>query len=572
MITNSDNLEFQIIDFALKSNNEKIKKIMEEILSKYSYQTEELINDTAKYLNETTPFFWEKVIIENNYEESFKTYNTSIVNKGEGDTYTYHIYKGKKKSKTLRCANTDTYYKIAEKKIDYIPKRINVYNENYYDTITYNDLLTINIYSSNNKKKNIDFVKNALTHTYKEKISEISKTIVKEFYDRILPLQPIYKDRLKEIEQIVSKNQYKKERIEQNSQAIEQSINILCKNNDFTEEKYYQAFRNIDNNREYIENIILPSRSDIKDKIKYYNENIKELKSKKLVDESVFNFDVNEDGKKGWNWEIKNYITNDILSAIGTITTFKEAPKNLLKFINIVNKDILPLSIQYDHNPIFNEKYHNYVFRYHKDDEEKTTSIKSYESGILNIRTNNKKISISELLEIIHRIKKLANKVLKENVIIDVYNTELINDMKDSLREDIGLGDKGLDYIEDWEMEPYNWKLKSKYNKENIDKYVKRIIQIINDIEEIIKYANENEKKAIFFKEYTEYYKELCNIYNKYYDNIKQIKNNNNRINEINKENENLKEEYIKTSKILEEISNYQNIMKNTKILQKKEV
>ena len=34
IMTNSDNLEFQIIDFALKSDNEEIKTIMEKVLSK----------------------------------------------------------------------------------------------------------------------------------------------------------------------------------------------------------------------------------------------------------------------------------------------------------------------------------------------------------------------------------------------------------------------------------------------------------------------------------------------------------------------------------------------------------
>lgn len=569
---NSDNLEFQIIDFALRSDNEEIRTIMEEILSKYSYQTENLIKDTAKYLTETTKYFWEEVIKENKYEETFKTYNAPVVNTGDGDTYTYQIYKGSKKSITLRCANTDTYYKIAEKKQNYIPKNVKVYNEEYYDTIPYNDLLNITIYSNNNFQKNIDFVKNALIHTYKEKLSDVSKTIIKEFYERIMALQPIYQNRLKEIEQKLLENQNESKRIRYNSQSIEQSLKIQCDNTNFSKENYYQAFRNIETSRKYKDHICLTSRKDVKEKIESLKKYIKKLIQEKQIDESIFQFDINKDEKKGWNWEIRNYVTNDILSAIGTITTFEEVPENLMKLINAIKKYILQLSIKYDHNPNYNEEYHSYRFKYHSEDTERSISIKSFESGILNIRINNNKISVSDLLKILNSIKELAKKVLKENVIVNVYKPELMDEMKESLREDIGLGDKGLDCIEDWEMEPYNWKLTSNYNEKTIDEYVKIIIEIINDIEEIIKYASENEKKASFFKRYTEYYKKLCDSNQKYDNSTKQIETNNSRIDEINKENDDLREEYIRISKILEEITNYQNIMETTKVLQKKEV
>lgn len=182
MTNEYDNLEFQIIDYALKCNNQTIINIMNKLLEKYSINIELLIVNTSKYLNEITPYFW-KVEKNSNNKQSF----------------------------TLKCSNLDECYKIAKQETN--NNKENIYYENHNNNISYNELFNINISTTSLPKINIEFIKDALIHTYKEMLSKKSTNIIKEFYDIILPLQITNEEKLQEIEQAIIRNRNKKKNI-----------------------------------------------------------------------------------------------------------------------------------------------------------------------------------------------------------------------------------------------------------------------------------------------------------------------------------------------------------------------
>ena len=188
MTNEYDNLEFQIIDYALKSNNQTIINIMNKLLEKYSINIELLIINTLKYLNEITPYFWK-------------------VEKGSNN----------KQSFTLKCSNLDECYKNNKQKTN--NNKENIYYENHNNNISYNELFNINIYTTSFSKINAEFIKAALIHTYKEMLSKKSTNIIKEFYDIILPLQITNEEKLQEIEQTIIRN--RNETISINKKNIE---------------------------------------------------------------------------------------------------------------------------------------------------------------------------------------------------------------------------------------------------------------------------------------------------------------------------------------------------------------
>ena len=569
MFTENDIEEIQIINEVLNCTNENIKSLMEEVLSKYKYVTEQLIIDTAKFLSETTPYFWERVIKSKNYEETIKLHSGQVVNFGIDDT-SYKTIEGNIETLALRCANLDTYYKIAERKNGYIQKNIKLINENNYNTISYQELLNIIIYADKANDKDIEIVKQALIHTFKEKISKSAKNIIKEFYEKLNNLHLKCSDELKSIEEKIKSNNEEKKSILRKNKRIESDMETFCKENDFSIEKYYNDFYNMKRNKEYKEHVSLPKRLVVIDLINSFNEDIKNTKEFNHFDESKLNINTDKDGNKIWEWLISVYISNDILSTHGTVTRFTKVPKNLLELIKIVKEELLPIKLEYKKDKDFQHRYNEYDYYLPNNDKKEKTYLYNYESGILQIFHLWNNIEIEELIERIEKIKKLAQEVLKDEIEIDISDPKIKEDMKESIKEDIGLGDTGLSCIEDYYLEDvYNWGVTTTYSKEKIKNYVDYILYLIEKIENIIKSAKDNKKKAIFFSEYTDHYNKLSELYDTYNTYVIATNNNSDKCTQLDEENEKLNNDFEKTSYLINSILYFKSIIKDSKTLKK---
>ena len=569
MFTKNDIEEIQIINEVLNCTNENIKLLMEEVLSKYKYVTEQLIIDTAKFLSETTPYFWERVIKSKNYEETIKLHSGQVVNFGIDDT-SYKTIEGNIETLALRCANLDTYYKITERKNGYIPKNIKLLNENNYNTISYQELLNIIIYADKTNDKDIEIVKQALIHTFKEKISKSAKNIIKEFYEKLNNLYLECSDELKSIEDRIKRNNEEKKSILKKNKKLESDMETFCKDNDFSIEKYYNEFYNIKRNKEYKEHASLPKRLVVNDLVNSFNEDMKNTIEFNNFDESKLNINTDKDGNKIWEWLISVYISNDILSTHGTVTRFTKVPEKLLELIKIVKEELLPIKLEYKKDKDFQQRYNEYDYYLPNNDKKEKTYLYNYETGTLQIFHLWDTIDVEELIERIEKIKKLTQEVLKNEIEIDISDPKIKEDMKESIKENIGLGNTGLSCIEDYYLEDiYNWGITTTYSKEKVENYVNYILYLIEKIEKIIKSAKDNNKKAIFFNEYTDYYKKLSELYDIYNSYMTTIKNNSDKCTQLDEENEKLNNDFEKTSYLINSILYFKSIIKESKILKK---
>ena len=533
MTTENDIEEYKIIDEILSSNNREMISILNSILNNYKMKTDFLLEQTSKYLRESTDLFWEKVIKDENYSNTYSYYPAYPSNHLAWTIGEEHVtQKGKKYSKTIRCANNDTFFTITEKTEDYTPDNIECINPESYDEISYQDVFNIIIKNDKNS-----IIKDALIHTFKELMYSNINEILKEYYDRM--------DNYKK--KIQNKNKKSEEKITDNNRIlliindqISMYQRVLETLGSFDNDEFTIKNRLFLNDKEYRKMNMLPSKEDVLNNITDFEETKEE--QKETLDEKALKIEKNNDNKYGWTWNLFCNITNEYTTCYGKIKRFINAPSELMTLINHVKYFLTKISFTYTNDidyPLvsYNRKSYDSSLGY--------GYFSTCETGNLNCFINNEKSTENEILEHIAYIEDLIKKLEDFDIKIDITDDEIQREMTDELLDDIGQGALGYPLIEDEIDDDYFWNMYSAtYNKQNIIDYCNTVKRLISQIKEIIESSRENNKKAEFLRKYVDFYNKLftkyaaITQYNKLLDKCNQrkeviLKDNSDRYDEI---------------------------------------
>ena len=538
---NIDNC-FDVIEKILYGKNEKAKQVMENILKKYSIDTDKFILELARDLTNNTCLFWEPVIKVEYFKDTKKMRDPKasisnyhfLRNPNYTDEYEMDFF-GNRESKMIRCANYNNYFIISQKLNGSIDKKLDTLNGEVYDKINILDYFNFILKEDETKdRKNYKDVDSSISFydfdTYKDQ--RIKKNITVDTVLRVLPntFMSLFKqyinDILNEFKEIM--DSYIDCRDAQLIKVYEEydKINEKIKVNEDKLEEYkfpdieeFNKFVNdFHRNDKVRENYRLPSSDDVVDKIDTFHESRNNLLENGILEEDNFNFEVNENGEKGWTWLLDfNYGFNDEVFFRGEGKYFAKVNPELFELLPRIKDIINNISLKFNEDKDYKDKYYSSK---EYDDNLPELHFKEVKCGNIIPIYNDKEIGYDELISILNGLEKLADEVLKCDIKIDINDSSIINFMSDKIECVYNFTDS-----EDYDIEKEMYNIDNWYNRSyNCDSfrfssYHNAIINYIHSIKYLFDYSNNNRKKADFFKEYADYCDRLFRGYVLYKEN-----------------------------------------------------
>ena len=511
--------EFELIDDILSMQDNIIKMLLYNILNEYPINTQTLIEKAKDYLTAITEDEWTTFMIDGTCNNSRNKYGVENQNKN------YFLY----------FKNKENY----ENK-ELLPYQIKYTDLTKWDfDVVYNNFIT--------DEKSTILIKNALYHCFKE--------IMSEYLDDILNK---YRDKLKEYKNYVEKTIESKQTFSEEKMLLIEDINtqleLLKKKREMYQ--YFDEDFNFHNNNFFkqqkkIKSKRLPSINKVRKDINTFNK--RNIITEKTFDEEL-HLDYDDEGKPGWNWYIKCDISEKSFQSYAEKIIFIEASETLKEIIKEIN-DIFPsITITYKNDPSYPNKTYN---RKNYDESLEYGFFESIQGGILSIKINNKEIDKNELLQRLNNISSLIEIRFHEihQYPIDYKERSLLLEMKDKLLKNsylYPLLNPDIEYVKDEFLEDEsNWEIYSNYIDENEYELYEIILELIKTIITIITDSENNHKKAIFTKKFSDYYDEIFTKYTL----KRQI---NNSIQELNEKKKLLETE---NQEIIDSIERYQKLL-----------
>lgn len=540
--------KFYRIKKILDGECEISKKIMKEILQKYPIKMDLVIKETIKNLNKTTNLYWEPLIKTEYYkgtEERIDPY-ASISNyyvlrdPNYTDRYNVDVY-GNRQSKIIRCANFNKYFLLTQKTNDKIPEGTTTFNGDNYDEINIDDFFNFQIiqdekednsslnnisspfsfynfdaYIDKNTENNVstDLVFNIFESTFKDLYADTIDIILNEFQEEIK----------KYIEKTTSALITYNEKLSETNKKIDENNKYLDSIKFPSIEDFNKFVSNFNYNDEVKNNTLyLPNIEDVIKKIHDFHNKERDFLESKEFDKSEFRIQKNDNGDIGWYWFLDFFFgTEDKPPFKGNGNFFVKVNPKLFDISPKVKSIIEKIKFKYIEDPNYKEKYYestDYATNLPK------MYFKTFKSGILIPLYDGKEITFEKLNNILEELKNTAKEIFNFTSNVDINDPKVIEFMYNRIKEEYykEIDDEELEKeIKEKMKDEKYWNNRSySYSSFRFDCYYSRVLSIINEIKDIIEYANKNKEKGDFFKNYSTRCIELFKGYTAYTDNSK---------------------------------------------------
>lgn len=522
------NIAIQKIKEIINGNDLISKDIMTDILKKYSIKTDILIENVINTLIDKTLLYWEPLIktdffqrSENRTDPHASVSNYHFLRGPYSDKYEVTVY-GNRESKMIRCINTNKFYIIAQKLYDDV-KDVEAINNRIYEECNLLDFFNFELIESNmdsidsfskeNRKNpfyNFDAIikrekTNITTEDIKNIIIECFQDLFSEYIDQII------NEYLEAIKNNLEKYQLKldstEKKLKEVSDRITQNTQKIRELNYPGEDKFEQFRYNYHKTKEISQASTLPSKIEIEE----HKDNINEMIQKGL-DEKKFDIEqfhvTTKDNKIGWPFLLRfTYGIFDILSLQGEIKYFQTIPDEATNIMSQIKDIITKIKIETINDERYQEQRFNSM---DYDSSYPKTYFTTCGACSIKLKFNDKEISYEDLEKILDQIELLLqrfNELAFWNM--DITNPEIVNRMKNNITCQYNF-DESIDInktINEKIIDKNNWKIYGYGNSMfDAEKYQFFIRCIINSIKNILVESQQNQQKAQFYSEYSEYF------------------------------------------------------------------